>query len=115
MNKRKTTNTNTISYAGRNPHLDNLKAKGEAEKAVIILTDRFDKVEKVGRKQLYKINDSFSEVEDYWYNPESGIVYDLDLDFPMGKIYSDNGIATKLNKDTYIIDQLIDIPNVNIL
>jgi len=66
-------------------------------------------------KAVYKINDSFSEVEDYWYNPESGIVYDLDLDFPMGKIYSDNGIATKLNKDTYIIDQLIDIPNVNIL
>jgi hypothetical protein len=60
MNKRKTTtNTNTISYAGRNPHLDNLKAKGEAEKAVIILNDRFDNVEKVGRKQLYKINDSF--------------------------------------------------------
>ena len=54
-----TTKTNTISYAGRNPHLDNQKAKGAAEKAVIILNDRFDDVEKVGRKQLYKINNSF--------------------------------------------------------
>jgi hypothetical protein len=60
MNKRKTTtNTNTISYAGRNPHADAAAAKLEAEKAVIILNNVFDDVEKVGRKQLYKINDSF--------------------------------------------------------
>ena len=51
--------TNTISYVGRNPHLDSLKAKAEAEKAVRILNDNFDDVEKVGRRQLYKVNDSF--------------------------------------------------------
>lgn len=56
MTKVKTT---PISYVGRNPHLDSLKAKGEAEKAVRILNDNFDDVEKVGRRQLYKVNDSF--------------------------------------------------------
>jgi hypothetical protein len=53
------TNPNTISYVGRNPHLDSLKAKAEAEKAVNVLHDSFDSVEKVGRRQLYKVNDSF--------------------------------------------------------
>ena len=66
-------------------------------------------------KAVYKIDDGYSEVENYWYNPETGVVYDLDLDFPMGKIYSDNGIANKLNKDTYIIDQLVNIPEMHIL
>ena len=56
MTKVKTT---PISYVGRNPHLDSLKAKAEAEKAVTILNDSFDSVEKVGRRQLYKINNAF--------------------------------------------------------
>jgi hypothetical protein len=55
MTKVKTT---PISYVGRNPHLDSLKAKAEAEKAVTILNDNFDEVEKVGRRQLYKINNA---------------------------------------------------------
>jgi hypothetical protein len=66
-------------------------------------------------KAVYKIEEDYSEVEYYWYNPDSGIVYDVDLDYPIGKIYKENGISTKLNKDTYIIDQLIDIPNIHVL
>jgi superfamily II DNA or RNA helicase len=66
-------------------------------------------------KAVYKIDEEYSGVENYWYNPQTGVVYDLDLDFPIGKIYYENGIANKLDKDTYIIDQLINIPDVHIL
>lgn len=66
-------------------------------------------------KAVYMINEQYSEPETYWYNPQTGIVYDFDLDFPIGKVYITNGITNKLNKDTYIIDQLIDIPEVNVL
>lgn len=66
-------------------------------------------------KAVYMIDERYSEPETYWYNPQTGIVYDFDLDFPVGRVYITNGIANKFNKDTYIIDQLIDIPEVNIL
>ena len=64
---------------------------------------------------VYMINDKYSEKEYYWFNPSSGVVYDFELDFPVGKIYIENGIPNKLNNDTYIIDQLINIPEINIL
>jgi superfamily II DNA or RNA helicase len=67
-------------------------------------------------KAVYKINENeLSNIDTYWYNPESGIVYDIDLDFQMGKIYSDNGIPRKLDKDIYIIDQYINIPDIYVL
>lgn len=66
-------------------------------------------------KAVYQVNNEYSEPEDYWFNPETGVVYDFELDFPIGKVYISKGIPNKLNKDTYIIDQVIDIPEVNIL
>jgi SNF2 family DNA or RNA helicase len=56
----------------------------------------------------------YSKVKDYWYNPESGVVYDYDLQFPMGKIaYDDVNLPKKLDKDTYIIDKVIPIPMID--
>jgi len=48
--------------------------------------------------------------QDYWYNPESGTVYDYDLNYPVGKIkYDENDIPIKLDKNIYKIE-LIHIP-----
>ncbi|ATZ80718.1 transcription termination factor [Bodo saltans virus] len=53
----------------------------------------------------------YSEKEYYWYYPESGVVYDYDLYFAVGKVARDDkDIPKKLDKDTYIIDKLIPIP-----
>jgi superfamily II DNA or RNA helicase len=55
----------------------------------------------------------YSQPENYWYNPETGVIYDFDLHFQIGKIgFDDSGVPTKLNKDTYIIDKLIPIPTI---
>lgn len=49
--------------------------------------------------------------EKYWYYPESGIVYDYDLHYPIGLVERDAaGNAVKINKDVYIIDKTIPIP-----
>ena len=62
-----------------------------------------------------KLNDNmYSEPKIYWYNNISGIVYDYDLDYPIGKILNKDGIPEKLDKDTYIIDEVINIPEMNI-
>ena len=80
------------------------------------INSEIKKIKVLKIKAVYKINENeLSNVDTYWYNPESGIVYDIDLDFQMGKIYSDNGIPKKLDKDIYIIDQYINIPDIYVL
>ncbi len=60
-----------------------------------------------------KDDDKYSEKKEYWYNPDSGTVYDTDLEFAVGKVMTDDyGIPNKLDKDTYIIGQLIPIPTL---
>lgn len=51
-----------------------------------------------------------SDPFDAWYNPDTGIVYDYELHFPIGKVYFENGIVHKLDKYTYIMDEVIVIP-----
>jgi len=49
----------------------------------------------------------------YWYYENTGVVYDYDLDIPIGKIMEVDGIPNKLDKNTYIINYLINIPLIN--
>ena len=59
------------------------------------------------------IGDDKSKINNYWYNPESGVVYDFDLYYTIGKIkYDLDGIPQKVDKDTYHID-IINIPLIH--
>lgn len=50
------------------------------------------------------------DINNYWYNPETGTVYDFDLYYPIGRIKQNiDGIPVKVDKDTYHIE-LIHIP-----
>ena len=54
-----------------------------------------------------KIDDkSYSSKDKYWYFEKSGTVYDYKLNYPVGKIIDNN----KLDKNTYIIENKIKIP-----
>ena len=54
-----------------------------------------------------------TEPKDYWYNNDYGTVYDYDLHYAIGKVGMDeDNLPKKLDKDTYIIDQLIPIPQI---
>ena len=68
------------------------------------------KVKKV--KIVKKLNENtYSETINGWLYEENGVVYDYDLDFPIGKVKKDeNGIFNKLDKSTYIVENLINIP-----
>ncbi len=63
-------------------------------------------------KIVKKIDEkNYSDTISAWYYEPSGVVYDYDLNYPIGKISKDdNNIPKKLNKDTYIIDNVINIP-----
>ena len=56
-------------------------------------------------------NELYSEPEPYWFNSDSLTVYDNDLQYPIGKIGTDDDdLPLKLDKDTYIITKMIPIP-----
>jgi superfamily II DNA or RNA helicase len=62
-------------------------------------------------------NHSFSDYKyslplDAWYNPDTCIVYDFELKYPIGKIKIENDLPVKINKQTYIVDNIIIIPTI---
>lgn len=65
-------------------------------------------------KKISKDKDKYSKVDFYWYNPDTGVVYDYELHYPIGKIgYDSDKFPIKLDKDTYVIDKIIPIPMID--
>jgi hypothetical protein len=59
-------------------------------------------------------NIKYSQEIFYWYNPETHVVYDYDLKYPIGKVgITDDNIPLKLTSDVYIIDKTIPIPHID--
>lgn len=55
---------------------------------------------------------SYSNELEYWLYEQSGIVYDYDLNYPVGRIDKDeNGNFIMLENDIYIIKDVIEIPS----
>jgi len=56
----------------------------------------------------------YSDPEKYWLYPKTGVVYDFDLKYPVGKVsFDESGVLKKLDKDTYIIDYVNPITEKN--
>ncbi len=72
------------------------------------------KVRKI--KAVQKIDDSsYSKESNYWFYEDSGVVYDYDLNYPVGKIEKDdNGNFIMLENDVYVIGDVIDIPKTQL-
>lgn len=57
---------------------------------------------------------SYSKPDNYWYYAKSGVVYDFELHFPIGRVaYDQDGIPLKYNGNTFIIDYVIPIPEID--
>lgn len=68
----------------------------------------------IQKVKVYKIKavvrideDIYSDEITYWFDSNTGIVYDLDIHYPVGQIKIINDIPEKLNKDVYIITKVI--------
>jgi len=56
----------------------------------------------------------YSDHQEYWYNPDTQVVYDLELHYPIGKVgIDDDSIPLKLDAEIYIIDKVIPIPHID--
>jgi hypothetical protein len=66
-------------------------------------------------KAVKKIDDTYSKEKTYWLCEESGVVYDDDLNYPIGKLdKDDSGNYIMLENDVYVIGDIIDIPSFNL-
>ena len=58
---------------------------------------------------------TYSNEKTYWMCDKTGTVYDYDLDYPIGKILKDdNGNFNMLEKNVYIISNIISIPKIEL-
>lgn len=56
----------------------------------------------------------YSKSENYWYYAKSGVVYDFELHYPVGRVaYDIDGIPLKHDSNTFIIDYVIPIPEID--
>jgi len=63
-------------------------------------------------KARMEIDGELSDIGEYWYNPETGIVYDKEFDYPVGRVSKEFGLPKKIDATTYLIDEVIDIPKL---
>ena len=74
------------------------------------------KVTKISAVKIVSIKDEkpiYSKAEFYWYNPETNVVYDFEMHYPIGKVgVDDDQVPMKLDAETYIIDKVIPIPHI---
>ena len=62
-------------------------------------------------KAVYLKDNNYSNEENFWYDPKNRIVYDYNMQYPIGKVLLDeNGMPVKTEKNQYIISVIIDIP-----
>ena len=58
---------------------------------------------------------TYSNEKTYWMCEETGIAYDYELNFPVGRIERDeNNNLNMLEKNIYIISDIINIPKVEL-
>lgn len=66
-------------------------------------------------KQLDAEGTKFGDEEDFLYNPDTNIIYNINLHYPVGKIAKDiEGIARKLKDNVFIYDKVIPVPEIKL-
>tara|TARA_B100000575_G_scaffold129613_1_gene103316 strand:+ start:681 stop:2936 length:2256 start_codon:yes stop_codon:yes gene_type:complete len=70
-------------------------------------------------REIYAVvktnTDTYSDKQIYLLDEKTNIVYDYDLNFALGKLMmTEYDIPNKLDKDTFIIDEVINIPRLKI-
>ena len=69
---------------------------------------------KVKAVKKLKSENKYSNSDTYWYDEKTGIIYDYEFKYVLGKVAMDeNGLPEKLDKDTYIISELVNIPSIS--
>ena len=78
-----------------------------------------ERIKVIKIKAVLKLNTTsesqakYSSADNYWYHPKTGMIYDLETHFPVGKVEFIDGLPNKLDKDTYIMSVIFEIPTLD--
>lgn len=79
---------------------------------------RIERIKVIKINAVYQLNPddennpTYSLVDKFWYYPKTGIVYDFETHYPVGEVKLTNGLPNKVDKDTYIMSVVFDIPSI---
>ena len=79
---------------------------------------KVERIKVIKINAVYKLNPDnetepkYSTPDKFWYYAKTGMVYDYETHYPVGQVEFINGLPNKLDKDTYIMSNVIDIPSI---
>lgn len=82
---------------------------------------RIERIKVIKINAVYQTNTStdteptYSTPEKFWYHTKTGMIYDYETHYPVGLVGMTNGLPNKLDRDTYIMSTIINIPSVDTL
>tara|TARA_A100001015_G_scaffold209994_1_gene235273 strand:- start:135 stop:506 length:372 start_codon:yes stop_codon:yes gene_type:complete len=93
-------------------YTENFEFDSKMDNGIYSLDSVIEKIKVLEIMAVKRLDEnSYSEAEKYWFNEETGVVYDYSLDQPIGKVErDDNGNYVKLKGNVYVISILIDVP-----
>jgi len=86
---------------------------------------RIERIKVIKINAVYKVNskaddgadkesqEKYSIPESFWYHAKTGTVYDYETHYPVGLVEFVNGLPNKLDRDTYIMSIVINIPSIS--
>jgi len=106
--------SSSIGMAYKDDLQDDVKIdNGLYSKKSVVLTIKVMEIMAVILKSKPDEELRYSKPKKYLYYEKTGVVYDFQLHYPIGKIQLDNsGFPVKLDKTTFVIDQVIPIPKI---
>lgn len=99
-------------------YLEDIKEDVKYDSGLHAKNSRVERIKVIKINAVYIIgkdsggNDIYSEPNKYWYYSKTGMVYDYETHYPVGRVEFVNGLPNKLNKDTYIMSTIINIPTI---
>ena len=93
-------------------YAENLDFDSKMDNGLFSLDSVVEKVKVLEINAVKRLDESsYSDQDKYSFNEDTGIVYDYELNYPIGKVErDDNGNYVKIKGNVYIISVLLDIP-----
>ncbi|MEM3062152.1 MAG: DEAD/DEAH box helicase family protein [Nitrososphaerota archaeon] len=95
-------------------YMDDIKEDIKYDSGLHAKNSRIERIRVIKINAVIKLSGKgepqYSPPNSYWYYPKTGVVYDLEMHFPVGRVEIVDGLPNKLDKNTYIISDMIEIP-----
>lgn len=96
---------------------EDIKEDVKYDSGLAAKNSKIERIKVIKIKAVYNLtlnldNPKYSDSNSYWYYQKTGMVYDYETHYPVGKVLFIGGLPSKLDKDTYIMSDMINIPTV---